>query len=98
MSRQQTDAQNKALHLVLVLVVFTCTGFTVAWLGRQIVEAIDVERFSLAYWLIWIFAMLPIYNVILLGYAFLFGKFTFFRAKQIKTWRRIKGLFGKRDS
>ena len=85
---------HKVVHIVLVLAVFTCTGFTVAWLGRQIVEWIGSERYSLGYWLMWIFAMLPIYNVIILGYAFIFGKFTFFRQKQIKTWKRIKGLFG----
>ncbi|MEM0999664.1 MAG: DUF6787 family protein [Bacteroidota bacterium] len=86
--------QNKTLHVVLVLTVFTCTGFTVAWLGRQIVEALGFERFSLEYWLMWIFAMLPIYNVIILGYAFIFGKYTFFRNKQKKTWKRMKGWFG----
>ena len=89
---------HKVVHIVLVLAVFTCTGFTVAWLGRQIVEWIGIERYSLGYWLMWIFAMLPIYNVIILGYAFIFGNFTFFRQKQIKTWKRIKGLFGGNKS
>lgn len=87
---------NKVVDVILILLVFTCTGFTVAWLGRQLVEAIAIERFSVGYWLIWIFAMLPIYNVIILGYAFIFGKFSFFRAKQIKTWNKLKGLFGNK--
>lgn len=87
---------HKVVHVILVLLVFTCTGLSVAWLGRQIADFSGIERYSLAYWLLWTFAMLPIYNVILLVYAFLFGKFQFFRNKQKKTWKRIKGLFSRK--
>ena len=75
------------LHVVLILLVFTCTGLTVARLGIWLTQMIGIERFSVAYWLIWIFGLLPLYNLILLVYAAVFGKFNYFRAKQRRTWQ-----------
>lgn len=85
------NPQPKWLHTLLVLVVFTCTGLTVAWLGRQLTGWMGIERFSWQYWLFWVVGLLPIYQVILLIYAFLFGKYSYFRAKQLKLWRRMTG-------
>jgi ABC-type iron transport system FetAB permease component len=87
--------EQKAVHVVLILLVFTCTGFSVARVGIWIAAAAGFERFSLEYWLLWIFGLLPIYNVLLLGYAFLFGKFQYFRAKQKRTWRFLTGWMRK---
>ncbi|MEM7040988.1 MAG: DUF6787 family protein [Bacteroidota bacterium] len=81
--------ENKTLHVVLVLVVFSCTGLTVARLGAVIAEAVGLERFSFLWWMMWIVALLPIYNVFLLIYAWIFGKYTFFRAKQKKMISRM---------
>jgi hypothetical protein len=83
------------VHLVLVLLVFTFTGLTVARLGVWISQVAGLERFSLAYWLLWIFGLLPIYNIILLIYAFAFGKYKYFRAKQIRTWQKLTGWMRK---
>ena len=98
MSEQKPLREHQVVHLVLVLLVFTCTGFTVAWIGREIAAFTGLARTSVWYWLLWIFGLLPIYNVIILVYAFIFGKYRFFREKQKKTWKRIRKLFGKKDS
>ena len=87
--------EKKPVHLVLILLVFTCTGLTVARLGIWISVASGIERFSLAYWLLWIFGLLPIYNVILLIYAFCFGKYQYFRDKQRRTWQKLTSWLRK---
>jgi hypothetical protein len=79
----------KVKHVVLVLLVFTFTGTTTAWLGRQLSGWLDIERFSWGYWLLWIVGILPIYNVLLPLYGWLFGKHKFFRDKQRRIWRKI---------
>lgn len=86
----------KWVHLVLVLLVFTCTGLTVARIGGLLAEWAGLQRFSVAYWLMWIVALLPLYNVLLLCFAFLFGKFKYFRAKQLRMWQRLTGWMRRR--
>jgi hypothetical protein len=87
--------EKKAVHVTLILLVFTCTGLTIARLGVWIAHLAGFERFSVAYWLMWIFGLLPIYNVLLLIYAALFGKYQYFREKQKRTWRFLTGWLKK---
>jgi hypothetical protein len=79
-------------QVVIVLVVFACTGFTVLFLKSPIVAFFTEDGnqniwFSITYYLL----ILPIYNVILLFYGFIFGQFSFFWEFEKKTWRRITG-------
>jgi uncharacterized BrkB/YihY/UPF0761 family membrane protein len=87
--------EKRPVHVILILLVFTCTGLTVARLGILLTQLAGIERFSLGYWLVWIFGLLPIYNVILLVYAAIFGKYRFFRDKQRRTWRILTGWLRK---
>ena len=83
-------------RVVLILVVFACTGFTVMFLKRPVVEWVagtEGEQpllFSLLYYVL----ILPIYNILLLLYGALFGQFRF-------SWdfekRFFKRLFGGRS-
>ncbi|MFM2376287.1 MAG: hypothetical protein RLZZ165_1384 [Bacteroidota bacterium] len=84
---------HQAVHVILVLLVFSCTGLSVARIGGWLAQWLGLEHFSLAYWLMWIVALLPLYNVLLLGFAFIFGKFRYFRDKQRRMVRRIAGWF-----
>jgi hypothetical protein len=95
-TRLQAFLDRKWVHVVRVLMVFICTGTTTARIGSFLVESLGVERFSVWYFVIFIFGLLPIYNVILLPFAFLFGKYQFFRDKQKRTWRLLTALFSKR--
>lgn len=66
-------------QVVVVLLVFSCTGFTVLFIKEPVLGLIvpSQERtwvFSAVYYLL----ILPIYNVILLFYGFIFGQFHFF--------------------
>ena len=96
MSSDPPKAQNKTLHYVLILLMFACTGFTIARLGGVLMGWLDIERFSWQYWFMWV-ALLPLYNVVLLLFSLVFGKFQYVREKQRRTWRRIKKLFGFSD-
>ena len=68
-----------AWHVILILLVFSCTGFTVLFIKKPLLTWLAGEEgnSSLASVLYYVF-ILPLYNVILLGYGFLFGQFRFF--------------------
>jgi hypothetical protein len=69
----------RAWQVIIILIVFTCTGFTVLFLKRPLLTILAGEEgnSTLGTVLYYIF-ILPVYNVLLLGYGFLFGQFSFF--------------------
>lgn len=83
-------------RVVLILVVFACTGFTVMFLKRPVV-ALFTENgeqpllFSVLYYIL----ILPVYNLILLVYGTLFGQFRFFWEFEKRFFSR---LFRRRKS
>jgi hypothetical protein len=76
-------------QVFIILVVFACTGFTVMFLKRPIVGFFteDGEQ-SLLFSIIYYILILPIYNLILLVYGYIFGQFKFF-------WEFEKRFFGR---
>lgn len=83
---------NSATQVILVLLVFACTGFTVLFIKKPVVAFFvpDDQQdiwFSVAYYLL----ILPVYNVILLFYGFIFGQFAFFWNFEKRFFRRITG-------
>lgn len=78
-------------QVVVVLVVFACTGFTVMFLKDPIVSFFTNDGepsvwFSVIYYLL----ILPIYNVILLFYGLIFGQFKFFWNFEKRMFSRFK--------
>ena len=76
-------------RVLIILLVFACTGFTVMFLKRPVVAWATGEGepsvwFSVLYYLF----ILPFYNAILLVYGALFGQFRFF-------WDFEKRFFGR---
>jgi hypothetical protein len=84
--KQRWKLEN-AWQVVVVLVVFACTGFTVYFLKRPILKMV-AEDFGHAWWIsaLYYIFILPVYNVLLLTYGLLFGQFRFF-------WEFEKRLF-----
>lgn len=76
----------------VVLLVFALTGTSVMLLRRFLQAEFDwaAEKWFVYtyYWLI-----LPVYNLLLLMYGFLFGKFRFFWEFEKRFFRRIVNLF-----
>ena len=91
MERLKTRWQlGSAWRVVLVLIVFACTGFTVLAIKQPLLRALaggqaDSALASVLYYLF----IFPIYNVFLLAYGFLFGQFRFFWEFEKRTFNRI---------
>lgn len=86
-------------QVVVVLIVFACTGFTVLFLKRPIVGLFTTDgEQPLTFTILYYILILPIYNVILLFYGFVFGQFSFFWEFEKKMWRRMTGRKVKNDN
>ena len=74
----------------LILVVFACTGFSVMFLKPVVVGLfVDEGESNLWFSVIYYIPILPVYNVILLIYGFIFGLFNFFWEFEKRSFRRI---------
>lgn len=77
-------------HVVVILIVFACTGFTVLFLKKPLLRFLagadgDTLLASVLYYVF----ILPIYNVLLLGYGFIFGQFDFFWEFEKRFFNRL---------
>lgn len=82
-------------RVLIILLVFACTGFTVLFLKKPVVAhfAGDGEQpvlFTVLYYIL----ILPIYNVFLLIYGAIFGQFRFFWEFEKRFFKRI---FGRKE-
>jgi hypothetical protein len=86
--------------VLIILVVFACTGFSVLYVKRWLFELIGLTEQSPT-WLRWtvnILIILPLYQVILLIWGWIWGKFTFFWEFEKRMFSRIGGLFRKKSA
>ena len=95
LQRLQSKWQLKNLtQVLLVLLVFACTGTTILLIKNPILGFFGIERGggfmnTLAYLLL----VLPLYQFMLLIYGFIFGQFRFFWEKEKQLLKRIGGIF-----
>ena len=98
LQRLQTKWQLKSLtQVLLVLLVFACTGTTILLIKNPILAFFDIERGggvmnTLAYLLL----VLPLYQIMLLIYGFIFGQFRFFWEKEKQLVQRIGRVFNRK--
>lgn len=86
-------------QVLVVLLVFACTGFTVLFIKKPILiffagEAGNSTQASVLYYIL----ILPLYNVILLIYGFVFGQFEFFWTFEKRFFSRIANLFSRKKN
>lgn len=83
------------IDLVLILVVFALAGSSVLKIADFISDLIGVTSDSnMALWLsIRIFLIFPIYQALLLIFAFILGQFNFFWSKEKKLFKWIMRIF-----
>ena len=79
-------------QVIIVLIVFACTGFTIMFLKPVVTDWLigEGERplwFQIGYWIF----ILPVYNIFLLIYGFIFGQFRFFWEFEKRFFRRMVG-------
>lgn len=79
--------------VIIVLIVFAFTGTTVL-LIKPYVQGLLMSGDVSSTWssVIYYILILPVYNLILLIYGFVFGKFRFFWKFEKRFFRRILGL------
>jgi hypothetical protein len=85
---------NSTLQVMLILLVFACTGVTVLLIKRPLFnywfgDSPLPTTASIVYYIL----ILPIYNIILLFYGFVLGQFKFFWAFEKRFFKRIISFF-----
>ena len=92
--KQRWNVKN-GWDVLIILIVFACTGFSVLYVKRALFELIGLNENSPG-WLRWtvnILIILPLYQAILLAWGWIWGKFTFFWEFEKRMFSRIGGLF-----
>lgn len=85
-------------QVVLVLIVFALTGSSVLFLKKPLFSLLHLNDKLSGFvgTLIYLAVMLPLYQILLLAYGFVFGQFTFFWEFEKKSMRRVASLFKKK--
>lgn len=82
-------------QVLLILFIFSITGFSALYVKTIFYNLIgfSVQTPMWEKVLIWILIVLPAYQLLFLGYGFLFGQFDFVWRFEKKSLERIKNLF-----
>ncbi|MEZ4722964.1 MAG: DUF6787 family protein [Flavobacteriales bacterium] len=77
-------------QVIIVLVVFACTGTTVVLIKKPLLEFLTGgDEMAWCMTLLYYLLVLPFYNLLLLTYGFIFGQFSFFWNYEKKFFQRI---------
>lgn len=94
LTRLQTKWNLKSLtQVILILIVFALTGFTILFIKKPIFDFLGVSMERGGFWktVLYLLLVLPLYQIILLMWGFVFGQFSFFWEKEKQFVRRIIG-------
>ena len=96
--KQRWNVKN-GWDVAVILIVFACTGFSILYVKRGLFYLIglDSESPSWLRWTINIVIILPLYQVILLAWGWIWGKFSFFWEFEKRMFGRIGQLFGRKN-
>lgn len=95
--KQRWNVRN-GWDVLVILIVFACTGFSVLYVKRGLFHLVGITAESPA-WLRWgvnILIILPLYQVILLAWGWIWGKFSFFWAFERRMFSRLGSLFRRK--
>jgi hypothetical protein len=100
LKRLQTKWKLESLFQVgMVLLVFACTGTTILLVKKPILDFFGIERGGdqdLRNTILYLILILPLYQIFLLIYGFIFGQFGFFWEKEKELFRRVFSLFSRK--
>ena len=77
-------------QLVAIFVIFAITGSSAAYLSKPILASFGISKDTVSGWIyypLYIILIFPVYQVLLVGYGFIFGQFEFFWAFEKKMLR-----------
>lgn len=85
-------------QVAVVLVVFACTGFSILYLKKLLLPLLGIgdDSSTTVRLLASVFVILPLYQVVLLMYGFIFGQFRFFWEFEKKMFRRMAAPFRRK--
>ena len=89
---------SSAFQVVIILLVFACTGLTVVFLKRPLFNYLFEGAIPIAASIIYYILILPVYNIFLLFYGFIFGQFHFFWNFEKRFFARIISIFEKKSN
>lgn len=87
----------KIYQTFLVLLIFALTGSTTAILSGYIMSWLGAEPWSVQYVLGYLFFIFPLYQILILLFAAIFGKFNYFFERQKFIVKKIKSIFAKSE-
>ncbi|WP_139000468.1 DUF6787 family protein [Hyunsoonleella aestuarii] len=79
-------------QIVVILVVFAVTGSTASYIGKPILNFINISSEtlgSISYWVIRILLLFIVYQFLLVFFGWIFGQYKFFWNFEKKMLRRI---------
>lgn len=84
-----------AFDVFIILMVFTCTGFTSLYIKNPIFDILGIPAIEPKFLrgFVYTIAILIFYNFLLLVYGYMFGKYRFFFAFEKRFFGRIFNLF-----
>lgn len=84
-------------QVLIILMVFSCTGFSLLFIKSPLYELIGIDEQTPTWVKIVVFTLglLPIYNLLLLGWGFLFGQLRFFWDFEKKMLKRVGRMFDR---
>ena len=80
-------------QVFVIIVVFAITGSTAAYVSKPILALFGIVKNEVSHWIyypLYIILIFPVYQVLLVGFGFIFGQFTFFWAFEKKMLRGMK--------
>jgi hypothetical protein len=95
--KQRWNVKN-GWDVLIILLVFACTGFSILYIKRALFDWVGITKESPS-WLLWtlnIVIILPLYQVVLLAWGWVWGRFSFFWAFEKRMFSRIGSWFGRK--
>jgi cytochrome c biogenesis protein CcdA len=92
---------NTGWDVLIILVVFACTGFSILYIKRILFSWAGISSDTTEAWIRWvanIAIILPLYQIVLLFWGYIFGKFSFFWEFEKRMFSRIGGMFKSRKN
>lgn len=80
------------LQLLVILVVFALTGSASAKLAAPATDMLGIHQGEVSGWIYWpvrLLLIFPVYQVLLVGFGWLFGQFNFFWSFEKKMLSRM---------
>ena len=79
-------------QIIIIFFVFAVTGSAATKLAAPVTDFIGLHRETTASWLYWtirILLIFPLYQIVLVGFGWLFGQFKFFWNFEKKTLNKL---------